>query len=313
MNPLDFMISNVKYLIDTVPGSIVDTVTLKQPKIQPDETVADLHVHPYITSVDDLVDTMRIMHKNNVGLCAITTHGKGDSREMDYWTVRQMVKDCGIEYEDLMQAFRITWQDRILTFIGAYEMYTKVEGVKGKVDVLSLMPDKGFEDKAKQDMAFIDFWDLNNQYNAMTIGAHPYTLWDPYGPGGFFRFRLATVDEREAMKVDMFPMVMCVDLVASNAAWMVKSNELLAKDFWKSRTQKPLANSDAHAKNSYARNEIGRAGNIFRFRDYEQGIDLRAQLENDINLSEFETYLNHTPSLQFLISIALDNPPEGFP
>jgi len=313
MKALDFIVANAKYFLTTVPGSLIDTVALKQPATGPRETIADLHVHPYITSIDDLADTMRIMKKNNVSMCAITTHGKGDSRERDYWTVRQMVKDDGIDHDDLHHAFRIDWQGTKLTFVGAYEMYTEVEGVKGRVDVVALMPDRGFEERAEPGMSFDDYVDICREYEALVIGAHPYTLWDPYGPGGFFRFRLATDDERSAMMENMFPKVLTVDRVASNAAWMVRSNELLMEDFWNSRMQKPLANSDAHSKNSYVRNEIGRAGNIFRLERHEHGADLRDQLSSEISAGNFRTYLNYTPAVQFLMSIALDKPPNDFP
>jgi len=313
MRPSEFILANAKYLADTVPGSILDTVAKKQPEIGEDETIADLHIHPYITSIDDLIDTMRVMKKNNVSLCAITTHGKGDSRERDYWTVRQMVKDDGIEHDDLYHAFRIDWQGTKLTFVGAYEMYTEVDGVGGRMDVVALMPDKGFEDSARAGMSFKDYADICDEYEALVIGAHPYTLWDPYGPGGFFRFRLATDDERSAMMESVFPRVLTVDMVASNAAWMVRSNDLLREDFLKCRMQRPLANSDAHSKNSYVRNEIGRAGNIFKLDRHENGADLREQLSNEISAGNFRTYLNYTPTVQFLISIAFDKPPKNFP
>lgn len=309
----EFIKANVKYFIETELGSFIDTVASRQPIISYDETNSDLHTHPYISSVNDLYDTLDVLVKNNVDICAITTHGKGDSREFDFWKVKKLIEKANLisklDYDDKKTAFKITHKDKRLTFVGAYEMYVLLKGVKGRIDIVSLMPEKGFEKIAESGLEFEDYMKMNRDYGAIVIGAHPYTIWDPYGPKGFFKFKLATEDDRKRILDNLFSYVDSVDLVSTNCAWMVRSDELLQQDY----QGKPLANSDAHSTNHYTRNEIGRSGNIFRLENHITGDTLREQLRYRIISNSFRTYFNHSPSLQFLQAIVLNKPPKDFP
>jgi len=58
--PLKFLERIGDYLHQTEPGSFVDTVRKRQPKIGSDEIIADLHAHPYITDKESLLSTLNI-------------------------------------------------------------------------------------------------------------------------------------------------------------------------------------------------------------------------------------------------------------
>lgn len=312
MNPLEFIVANAKYMANTLTGSFRDTVSAKQPRINDDEMIADLHAHPYISSADNLHQTLDILVKNNVDLLALTIHGKGDFREFDFWKVKGLIEkrnlEEGLGYVDKGDSFQLNHKGKTLTFIAGYEVYVSVDGIKGRIDIISLMPDKGFEKVIREGLTFEEYLQINKDHDAIVIAAHPYTIWDPYGLNGFFKFRLATGEDRKRIRETVFPKVHGVDLVATNAAWMVRSNELLQQDY----PRKPLANSDAHSPYNYTRKEIGRSGNIFELRLNNKS-NLKYLLRESITLGNFRTYLNYTPPLQFLLAIAFDKPPNGFP
>ncbi len=296
--------NSLKYLIDTEPGSVprFSAVTRRQPLIAKDEYIADLHAHPYISGFDDLIDTFKVMHDNNVELLAITTHGKGDQREHDYWTIKDSLKNSEVgnffQFEDKGKMFSVTFKDKKLSFVGAYEMYVYVPGVKGRVDIVSLMPEQGFEKKIVHGLNLHEYLEINDDHNATVFGAHPYTIWDPHGPNGILRFRLANENERKYIQDHLFPNVDSVDRVSSNCIWMSESDKLLFQDYGKT-----LTNSDAHSKTPYNRREIGRSGNIFKKGRY---------LTDAIKGKEHRNYHFYTPIFQFATSIAFDNP-KNFP
>ncbi|NYZ74171.1 hypothetical protein H0O00_03440 [Candidatus Micrarchaeota archaeon] len=300
--------STFKYLMETEPGSIalLRTVRSQRPEISATQYVADLHAHPYISHANtrgDFFHTLKIMVKNNVSALAVTTHGKGNPREMDFWDIKEFIlaNDLGsaLEFRDVGSTFSIKHNGKRLEFIASYEMYVEVPGVSGRVDVVNLLPEKGFIEKARPGMTLSDYAKLNRDYDAIMIGAHPYTIWDPHGPRGFFRFRIASDGERKAIQDNYFPLMDAVDRVSSNCAWMIESNALLLQDFGKT-----LTNSDAHCKTRYVRHELGRAGNILK-----HGIGLREAILS----GQYRNYLRYTPILQFLISIAFDKPQKDFP
>ena len=296
--------SAFKYLMKTEPGSIpfLRTVKSQQPKIEKGKYIADLHAHPYIsrdTPSEDLSHTMDVMVKNNVRMLAVTTHGKGSPREMDFWDVKEFMIRNDIEFEDKGNMLTVEHKGKKLQFISSYEMYVEVPGLNGRLDVLVLLPEKEFREQAEQGMQFSDYVKLSRDNNGIVIAAHPYTIWDAHGPANFFTFRIANEGERKLIQDKVFTHVDSADRVSSNCAWMIHSDELLFDDYGVT-----LTNSDVHAKTKYNRLEIGRAGNVLA-----EGIDLREA----IITRKHENYMNYTPSLQFLISIAFDKPPKGFP
>ena len=313
MQVLQPVMSTLSYLIETEPGSFVDTVPSVQQPIYEGETNSDLHVHPFISSQQDFQLTLEALVKHNFGLCAITTHGKPSPAEQDFWGVKKFFEDDELakhlDYDDLGKAFQVTYQGKTLTFVGAYEMYVLLPGVHGTIDIVSLMPNQGFEHAVEHGLEFEEYLTMNNDYGAIIIGAHPYTIWDPYGPFGLLRFRLATEEDRKRITDNFFPLVVTVDLVSSNCLWMIKSNALLQQDY----PGKPLANSDAHAFDNYTRSEIGRSGNIFELEEYRDGDQLREQLRQKITSNHFTTYHNHSPLFRFLSGIVINQPPEHFP
>ncbi|NYZ77427.1 hypothetical protein H0O02_03890, partial [Candidatus Micrarchaeota archaeon] len=85
--------NTLKYFMETEPGSIpfLRTVASKQPKISEGQYIADLHAHPYIShdkTREDLFHTFHAMVKNNVEVLAVTVHGNGNPREMDFWEIK---------------------------------------------------------------------------------------------------------------------------------------------------------------------------------------------------------------------------------
>ena len=304
----EFIAANWEYFLNSIGGEVINTVNLKRPKVSDCVVAADLHTHPYISSRRDLYDTLDILVRNQVGLCAMTVHGTGNEREMTYWQVKDVIKEDGLSidlgFEDHGQAFTVKRKGRQLTLLPAYEISVYVPGVNGTMDIIALMADKKFTKAVtRQAMCADDFLDICHDHKAITIAAHPYTVHDPYGPGKFFKFRLATEDERSAIAEHVFPHVDCIDLVATNVAWMTKSNRLVMQDYH----GKPLANSDAHSTSHYTRMEIGRAGNIFQIDFWNNGQQLREQLRKKISEGDFTPYLNYTPSLQFLFGVAFGN------
>ncbi len=306
-----------RYIKETEPGSFIDTVVSNQPVVSNNKINADLHTHPYISSISDLYDTLDILVKHNVDLCAITVRAKGDNKEFDFRNVKNLIEGkknlaSKLDYGDHGKFFQVNYNDKTLRFVGAYETEVLLDGVNGKLHVVSLMPDLEFEEYTKDGRKLEECIKLSRDYGSIIIGAHPYTIWDPHGPKNIIKFRLATPDERKRINNQLFPVVDAVDLVSSNCLWMIKSSELLQGDLHEINKQLEkegykiiplLGNSDARARSHYTRNEIGRSGNIFELSEYESDDELRAQLRNKIELNDFEKYFQHTPSLRFLYAV----------
>ena len=306
----------LKYILDTEPGSIpyfLDS-RFKMPKINPGQMVADLHAHPYINSQGAMIDTIDAMANHSVDILAITTHGSGNIREHDYWTVKEMCGNMGkisteMTFQDHGTYFTMDRNRKKFYFIGAYEKSVSVEGIEGKIDVVSIMPDKGLEKNLDSDINFDKYKKINDSFKALLIDVHPYTISDSYGPSEFFKsifkFRSATPQEREILQKRVFRNVDCIDTVSSNTAWMTQSNNDASNDYQKIFGKHPLANSDAHSNTQFTRREIGRSGNIFYFENFENDVTFREMLKLHIRNGLFDTYFNYTPSLQFVIGIAL--------
>lgn len=313
MKPTTFLRRNLEYMAETFSGSFIDTVKNGQPKMNGSEVNADLHVHPYIIDARTLFSTLDIMVRHNVDELAITTHGKGRNIEYDFWTVKEIIERNSVakelKYEDKGIVFNVEYKGEKLSFEGAYEMYVIVPGIEGRVDIVSLMPNKGFEKEVRQGMELKDYIKLNKEYGAIIIGAHPYTIWYPFGPFRCIKFRLASEDDRKRLQDELFPFVDSVDLVATNTFWMTESNRLLQEDY----SGKPLANSDAHSVDNYARNEIGRSGNIFEKEGFAEGEIHRRNRKSAIVNNHFRTYYASMPCLKFFRSIVFHKPYKEFP
>ncbi|RMF54979.1 hypothetical protein D6745_03535 [Candidatus Woesearchaeota archaeon] len=299
----DFLRGITSYSLETALGSILDTVRSGQPELKPGEIIADLHAHPYIYSENDLIDTLNAAKTNNVGILAVTCHATS-KKQHDLSGVKRLFQNstgylCLLNRHDYGLSLSVDAIGKKITLVGAYETSVRLDGVSGGLDVLALMPDEGFSDHAKSGMPLDEYLDVARKHNAIIIGAHPFTIHDPYGPFGFFRFRLAKPEERVAIREKLFPEVESVDLVSDNAAWMVISDELVQQEY----PGKPLANSDAHGIDSRTRREIGRSGNIFSLDKEPVGEELRNELRQAIVSGNFRTYHNHTPARQFLKSM----------
>ncbi|MBD3249623.1 hypothetical protein GF336_06275 [Candidatus Woesearchaeota archaeon] len=287
----------------------IKEIYLEKSKEIPQEGVhADLHMHPYIKDRNSLEHTLDVMYNNEIDLLAITTHGKGSKKEHDFWKVKELIKEEGMEMDDKGRYFSIDYKEKQLNFIGGYEMYVYLPDVKGRIDIISLMPEKGFEKVAEKGMNFDDYMELNRKYDSMVVGAHPFTLWDPF----LYRlipFRLADEEERRNIQENFFTEVDCVDLVATNALWMKISDKLVEECY----EGKALANSDVHAKCRFARTRIGESRNIFPELDLGTDSELYGSLLDNIRSGNFESHLKHLSPEQFFVSLCTGDNPPGFP
>jgi len=263
-----------------------------------------------------LYKTLNVLVKNNVGLCAITTHGDGSDNQLDFWKVKELIEKSDkaqvLNYEDLGLAFNLTYHDKKSTLVGAYEHGVLLSGINGRIDIISLMPDKGFEEEIKDGMNFDDYLKVSRRHNSIICGAHSYTIADPYGPFNFFKFRLASKDDRLRIMDHVFTQVDICDCVSTNCAWMTISNDLLGKDYKRVMKREPWYNSDAHATRRLTRNEIARAANIFILGTYNKGDELREKIREDTLSNQFNTYEGYSPSLQFVLGVALSEPPKRY-
>ena len=141
---------------------------------------SDLHIHPYIHDDSSLEHTLQVMHNNGLDLLAITTHGAGNGVEFDYWEIKRMIRESDLEQkfkiQDKGRSFSLRYKDKKLYFIPAYEMYVYLPGVQGRIDIISLMPEKGFEKVITAGLQFDEHKKINDDYGAIAIGAHPFTL-----------------------------------------------------------------------------------------------------------------------------------------
>jgi hypothetical protein len=306
MKLLDFITTNLVYIAGTEPGSILDTVKWRQPEIQQLEMNTDLHAHPRIRSRREFFETLDAMVDHNVEILAITTHEKGVKGEKDFWQVKDLVREMDLPgYDDLGLAFNIKHGGKVLTLVGATEVKTRIMPVNGLVDVLALMPDRGLSEHVEQGMPFRRYVERCREYNAICIGAHLYTIHDPEG---VIPFRLATLADKSPIKHQAFIALDGVDCPSSNTGWMLASNRMLTEDYVKRTGRLPLGTSDAHGTSRHTRYEIGRGGTIFQRRRYATGEELRENLRGWIRSGDYRPYCNPTPSLQFVKSIALEQP-----
>ena len=280
-------------------GSVLREV--KQPLISDKEFIADLHCHPYINNVEDLIDTVRVCKRNNVGLCAIIQHydsaNPHNSHDIDYWDVLKIAEENNLPIEKYDGGLSFELEN--VRFIGGYEFYGYLKGLKGKahLDLVPIMPEKGLIENIKEGQNVKDLIKICKDYNSIVIGAHPYTLWDPW----FFGkapFRIADKDERELMQSDFFGMVDTVDCPASNAFWMMESNKMVKEDF-----DNPIYTSDTHSKSKRVRRELGRAGIVLHENILKN--NLRKSLYLSIAFGNFGFYEGYMPALQFIEGIAL--------
>ncbi len=168
------------------------------------------------------------------------------------------------------------------------------------------MPNPGFEDEIRQHMNFQHHLNLGQQYDAVMVAAHPYTLHDSHGPGGIIPFRLADLWERKVIQSNVMQYLDAGDWVASNTAWMGRSNDLFCSDYLDIFDRKAFRNSDAHGRTRYGRKEIGRAANIFTIPKIHSGEHLRELIRDHSIQGNFGTYEAYTPAGQFISNIAAE-------
>jgi len=296
MKPTEFCKSMKDYLYDAY--------IKKKPDLPEEGIHADLHVHPYITDKESLDHTLEMMYENDLDLLAITTHGKGDEYEYDFWKVKEIAKKELI-IDDKERLFTIKYNDKELNFVPAYEIYVKLDGIKGRIDMVSLMPEQGFEEDIGLGLDFKDYQKINDEYDAILIGAHPYTIWDPWP----LPFRLAKKEERKIIEEKLFPEVDAVDLVSTNSLWMHISNDHIKKDYG----GYALTNSDVHGKNKFARKKIGCSRDIFDNLNFNSGNELKEDLLEKIHLKKFKNYEDYLGIGQFIVQLCLGKKPLGFP
>ena len=142
-------------------GNYLDEAYLKKTPRLPDGIHSDLHVHPYIRDESSLEHTLQVMHNNGLDLLAITAHGTGDEFEFDYLKVKDMIKVADSEerfqMKDRGRSFSLRYQGKEFNFVGAYEMYVYIPGVNGRVDIVSVMPEQGFEQASKEGIQFDEY------------------------------------------------------------------------------------------------------------------------------------------------------------
>jgi hypothetical protein len=126
---------------------------------------------------------------------------------------------------------------------------------------------------------------------------------------GFFKFRLATPKERRFLREKVFPKVDGVDLVATNCAWMTRSNDLLLEEF----RGVPLCSSDAHSVTRFVRRELGKTFSVFPLIESADGPQFIEALRVHIRENRTEPHLSYLGPYKFLRSIAFAKPSPDFP
>ncbi|MCK5321858.1 MAG: hypothetical protein KAJ47_01215 [Candidatus Aenigmarchaeota archaeon] len=279
----DYITGSIEYIIKYLRS-------VKPPKIGNDEIVADLHAHHTINSTIDLYKLFDSMIKHNVDLIAITRHitapYKNYRKNEDFWYIKDLIKkensSMELGYKDLGIAFRIIYKNKLLTFVGSYEVEIILDKHPHfRHHMLTLMPDKGFEDHVKYGMDFKDYIELSRRYNAIIIAAHPYTVHDHSATNRFLRFMIPPEEYRKQINDAIFTVVDSVDCTAANIGWLIRSNELVKNNF----RGKPLSTSDTHSDDF-----IGCSGTIFKLVSYSDGNGLRSELRKSITSNDFTTY-----------------------
>ncbi len=312
MNPINFVQGLLHYSVDMIPNVLpVNSVRSRQLEKPEGYINASLHTHPMIYNCDDADMLFRNMARNDVDLCAIVKHGAEKDVNLSFWGARARIKCNPIladhlsldEFDEEDPMFRVSYQDKLLTLVPGYEISVRMGGVRGMVDMISLMPDHGFEKdpRVKPGMDFNDFMKANEDYNGISVGAHPYTIH-----GKLMKFRFANADERRFIQSLVFNAADVVDCVSDNVAWMAYADRLVAKDYIKKMGRKPLCNDDAHATGPYTSREIGRSGNLFKMQMIQSGDMLRESLKKKILADDFLTYHHYTTPLRFLSGVAFN-------
>lgn len=323
MNPLDALIAILEYELQMLGGALFDS-DWTSPMFD-DEFVkknagviaADLHAHPQIRHMGDFMSTYYNCDCNRVDLLAITTHLWSDDC-MDYWSLKRIVEltgtselyfaDKGLMFEVSSKPKGRMLEGRTVKFAPAYECEVQVPGVKGKSHIVVAMPDRGFAEAARDGMPLDELVDAAKHYQGMLIGAHPFTLVDPWKVpvlGINIPFRLANKHDIAALKEELFPHLDCCDVVSSNCYWMTRSNDLLKKHY----NGPMIACSDTHGVTNKTRGEIGRAGTVFYGNVLSaKGEDTRLCIKVKVDLKKFETYFAYTGNLQFYRSLVRKYP-----
>lgn len=234
---------------------------------------------------------------------ALTVHWPGSRLERDYWAVKSMAAEIlgPLDFRDAGPFFKWSWKGLQFAVTSGYECYCRLPGVAGRLCLIVIGADSEWRGFTHADMNFRDHVALADRYKAILIASHPYTLWAPHGPMGVLRYRLADVSERAVLKQKVFPMVDCIDMVASNIAWMVASNELAAAEFGR----RPLANSDIHAVTCAIGRKIGRTYNAFEGISFENADAFRDSLRENIRAGTFTSRLQYMGPIDFVRGVAL--------
>ena len=216
-----------------------------------------------------------------------------ESWELDYDQIKRMIKeDKKLEYKDLGRAFKVTHKGKELTLVGAYEVEFYIKKHDRFLNhMIVLMPDDGFDKYTKELRSLDEFVELGREYNAILLGAHPYSVKNPQARTKLSRYMVAPDDFQPLIEKNIFPKVDRVCEVSSNVGWMKKSNDLLEERCDK----KALWASDASQKS-----DIGRAGTIFKLKDYKDGDELRYRLKKLIQTGQFRTYPGYKSPLSAL-------------
>ncbi len=292
-----FLKNCLEYFLTTEPGSIINTNKLVS--LNKGEVYADLHAHPKVKNFEDLLFLLDVMDNKNLRICGAIEHL--DTHEDNFQAIKYLAEKYGFLVEEKENILKIRKNTRDFFFIQGLEIRYKMPGIEGACDLVCLAPEKGFRRYAKENLSFNELIKICKDYDAITIATHPYTIYDPYGPRGIFRFRLANEEERKIIANEVFPKVDTIDLVATNCAWMIESNKLAARDYEK--FGKPLASSDAHCVSKFTTKELGRAGVIFKITPHLE--TLKKYIKNEIENNNFKIQLDYTPSLQFFRGVVL--------
>ncbi len=275
----DYLQSSSEYLVGCLKKD-------KQPLLKDNEIIADLHAHTDIFSIDDLYETLDSMVEHKVDLLAMTHRIYDCKNELSYDQVKRQIKN-ELDYKDLGRAFKVTHKGKELTLVGAYEVEFYINKSSRYLNhMIVLMPDRGFDRYTKELKSLEYFTTLGREYNAILLGAHPYSVKNSQARSKLSRYMVAPVEFHSSIEKNIFHAVDGVDCTASNVGWMKHSNNLLNERY----NPKPLWTSDATMKSDF-----GRAGTIFKLKDYKNGSELRNRLRNLIVTGQFRTYSGYKP------------------
>ncbi len=273
---------------------------------------ADLHAHPFVKDAAGARHLLQVLQGNRVALMAYTAHGEGGARELDYEAWKGLMKRRLPSHvvKDMGPVVRVKSSHREHLIVSGYEEYCEVPGVQGRLCLVLLACDADVKKHFSGTRPFREWLSLARDHGGLVIASHPYTLWAPWGPRGMIPFRLATARERAILRREVFPRVDGVDLVATNVAWMIRSNDLLERDY----PGRPLCTSDTHGLTPALRRAIGTSGCLFpSCNRIESASAFRETLRDRLRKGDFGTYLRYLGPLAFARSIALGSPSQRHP